>query len=117
MKTLGVMHVLFVQDMDRAIGFYEATFGFKLNTKSPFWSNLDSGNGCLGLTSFGNKTDRKETMLIIEVDEHLKAVDQIKRSGGQVLSIANPYDGAPVFNVIAKATESNQFTVSETVAV
>lgn len=117
MKTLGVMHVLFVQDMDRAIRFYETTFGFKLNTKSPFWSNLDSGHGSLGLTSYGNKTEHKETMLIIEVDEHLKAVDQIKRSGGQVLSIAKPYEGAPVFNVIVIDTENNQFTVSETVTV
>jgi predicted enzyme related to lactoylglutathione lyase len=117
MKTLGVMHVLFVQDMERAIEFYERSFSFKLNTKSPFWSNLDSGHGRLGLTSFGNKTERKETMLIIEVDDHLQAVDRITQSGGQVLNIAKPYEGAPVYNVIAIDTENNQFTVSETVSV
>ena len=117
MKTLGIMHMLFVQDMNRAIGFYEKTFGFKLITKSPFWSNLDSGHGLLGLTSFGNKTERRETMLIIEVDDHLQAVDRITQSGGQVLNIAKPYEGAPVYNVIAIDTENNQFTVSEMVAV
>ncbi len=115
MKTLGVMHVLFVQDMDRAISFYEKAFDFRLNTKSPFWSNLDSGHGRLGLTSFGNKTEKKETMLIIEVDNHMLAVEQIKQNGGSVLNIAKPYEGAPVFNVIALDSENNQFTVSETV--
>jgi predicted enzyme related to lactoylglutathione lyase len=115
MKTLGVMHMLFVQDMDRAIGFYEKAFGFKLNTKSAFWSNLDSGHGRLGLTSYGNKTERKEALLIIEVDDHLQAVDRITQNGGQVLNVAKPYEGAPVYNVIAIDTENNQFTVSETV--
>ncbi|MFM9840575.1 MAG: VOC family protein [Cyclobacteriaceae bacterium] len=115
MKTLGVMYVLFVQDMDRAIGFYEKAFDFKLNTKSAFWSNMDSGHGRLGLTSFGNKIEKKETMLIIEVDDHLQAVERIKQYGGQVLNIAKPYEGAPVYNVIAVDTENNQFTVSETV--
>jgi predicted enzyme related to lactoylglutathione lyase len=116
MKTLGVMHMLFIQDMDRAIGFYEKAFGFRLHNKSPFWSNLDSGHGFLALTSFGNKTERKETTLIIEVDDHLQAVDRITQNGGQVLNIAKPYEGAPVYNVIAVDTENNQFTVSQTVS-
>lgn len=115
MKTLGVMHVLFVQDMDRAIQFYQSAFDFKLNTKSAFWSNMDSGHGRLGLTSFGNKTERKETMLLIEVDDHKQAIERIKQHGGQVLSVAAPYEGAPVFNVIALDTENNQLTISETV--
>jgi predicted enzyme related to lactoylglutathione lyase len=115
MKTLGVMHVLFVQDMDRAIEFYKKAFDFKLDSKSAFWSNLDSGCGRLGLTSYGNKTEKKETMLIIEVDDHLKAAERIKECGGQVMTITKPYEGAPVYNVIAIDTENNQFTVSQMV--
>jgi len=115
MNVLGVMHVLFVQDMDRAIEFYEKAFGFRLNTKSAFWSNLDSGHGRLGLTSFGDKKELKETMLIIEVSDHLQAAEQVKKYGGQVLNIAAPYEGAPVFNVIAVDTENNRITLSETV--
>ena len=37
MKTIGIMHMLLVQDMDRAISFYEKTFGFKVLQKSGFW--------------------------------------------------------------------------------
>ncbi|MEK6783304.1 MAG: VOC family protein [Bacteroidota bacterium] len=116
MKTLGVMHVLFVQDMDRAIEFYVKAFDFKLDSKSAFWSNLDSGYGRLALTSYGNNAERKETMLIIEVDDHLQAAERIKQCGGQVLNIAMPYEGAPVYNVIAIDTENNQFTVSQMVS-
>jgi len=114
MKTLGVMHVLFVQDMERAILFYQKVFGFKLDTTSAFWSNMNSGHGRLGLTTFGGKTERKETLLIIEVDDHKQAIEKIKQQGGQVLSVAEPYEGAPVINVIAIDTENNQITISET---
>ncbi len=116
MKTLGVMHVLFVQDMDRAIEFYQKAFDFKLDSKSTFWSNLDSGCGRLGLTSYGSKMEKKETMLIIEVDDHQQAAERIKECGGHVVNITKPYEGAPVYNVIAIDPENNQFTVSQMVA-
>jgi predicted enzyme related to lactoylglutathione lyase len=115
MKTIGVMHMLLVQDMDRAINFYENTFGFKVLQKSGFWSNLDCGYGKIALCTYGNKTELKETTLIIEVDDHKEAAEGVKNNGGKVLKIAEPYDGAPVYNVIILDTENNQVTVSEMV--
>jgi predicted enzyme related to lactoylglutathione lyase len=35
MRALGMMHMLIVQDMDRAIQFYENTFEFSVLQKSP----------------------------------------------------------------------------------
>src|ERR1700737_4261791 len=99
MKTLGVMHMLLVQDMERAINFYEKTFGLEVLQKSGFWSNLDSGYGKIALCTYGNKTELKETTLIIEVDNHTEVVDRINQNGGKVLKIGEPYDGAPVYNV------------------
>lgn len=115
MNTIGVMHMLLVQDMDRAISFYEKTFGFKVLQKSAFWSNLDCGRGKIALCTYGKKTELKETTLIIEVDNHKEAVEKINNSGGKVLKIAEPYDGVPVYNVIMLDTENNQLTVSEMV--
>ena len=115
MKIIGVMHMLLVQNMDRAISFYEKTFGFIILEKSEFWTNLDSGHGKIALCTFGNKTELKETTLIIEIDNYKKAADRIKENGGQVLKIAEPYDGAPVYNVIMIDTENNQVTVSQMV--
>jgi len=115
MKTIGVMHMLLVQDMDRAIRFYENTFGFTILQKSAFWSNLDCGHGKIALCSYGNKTELKETTLIIEVDNYKDAVDRIKESGGQVLKVAEPYEGAPVYNVIMIDTENNQIVASQMV--
>ena len=115
MKTLGVMHMLLVQDMDRAIAFYEKTFGFIALQKSAFWTNLDCGHGKVALCSYGNKTERKETTLIIEVDDHVEAAKKIKENGGQVLKIAEPYEGAPVYNVIMIDTENNQLVASKMV--
>ncbi|MFT3910768.1 MAG: VOC family protein [Ferruginibacter sp.] len=117
MKTIGVMHMLLVQDMDRAIDFYEKTFDFKTLQKSGFWSNLDSGHGKIALCTYGNKTEHKETTLIIEVDDHKAAVEKIKENGGQVITVAAPYEGAPVYNVIMVDTENNRLTVSEMVHV
>lgn len=116
MKTKGVMHMLLIQDMDRAISFYERAFGFVTFQKSPFWSNLDCGQGKIALCSFGNKTELKETSLIIEVDNHKEAVERITANGGQVLKVADPYEGAPVYNVIFIDTENNQVVATEVVA-
>ena len=116
MKTLGVMHMLLVLDMDRAITFYEKTFDFKTLQKSGFWSNLDSGHGKVALCTFGNKTELKETTLIIEVDDYKEASERIKQNGGQVLNIAEPYEGAPVYNVVAIDTENNKIVASQMVS-
>ena len=116
MKTIGVMHMLLVQDMDRGIEFYEKTFGFTTLQKSAFWSNLDCGHGKIALCSFGNKTELKETTLIIEVDDHKEAVEKIKANGGQVLGVADPYEGAPVYNVMFIDTENNKVVASEVVS-
>jgi predicted enzyme related to lactoylglutathione lyase len=113
MKTICVMHMLLVQDMERAIRFYEKTFDFTTLQKSPFWSNLDCGHGKIALCSFGNKTELKETTLIIEVDNYKEAIDRITENGGQVIKVAEPYEGAPVYNVIMIDTENNQVVASQ----
>lgn len=82
----------------------------------PFGQISIAGMACLGLTTFGNKTGLKETMLILEVDDHLQAVERIKESGGRVLGISEPYEGAPVYNVKTVDTENNQITISKTVS-
>lgn len=109
------MHMLLVQDMDRGIIFYEKVFGFTTLQKSAFWSNLDCGHGKVALCSFGNKTELKETMLIIEVNDHKAAAERIKAAGGEVINITEPYDGAPVYNVIFIDTENNRVVASEMV--
>ena len=115
MATLSVMHMLFVQDMDRAIKFYEKAFDFKVLDKSPFWTNLDCGHGKIALCSAGNKTELKETVLIIEVDNYKEAVDKIKENGGQVIKIGEPYPNVPVYNVMFTDTENNQLVASQKV--
>lgn len=115
MKTIGVMHMLLVQDMDRAIVFYEKSFGFKTLQKSDFWTNLDCGHGRIALCTFGEKTELKETSLIIEVNDYKEAAILIKANGGQVLTVTEPYPGAPVYNVIAIDTENNKFVASQMV--
>src|SRR5258708_21841691 len=99
MKTIAVMHMLLVQDMDRAINFYQKTFGLTISQKSDFWSNLESGNGTIALCSFGNKTEAKETVLIIEVDDYRAAVELVKQNKGTIVKIGEPYEGVPIYNV------------------
>ncbi|MCG2791996.1 MAG: VOC family protein [Weeksellaceae bacterium] len=113
MKTLSVMHMLFVQDMDRAINFYEKTFTLKTLQKSPFWTNLDCGHGLVALCSAGNKTELKETVLILEVDNYKEAIKRIEQNGGQVIQVGEPYPGVPIYNVVFIDTENNQVTASQ----
>ena len=41
--------IKFVADMDRAVAFYSDTFGFPVKMKTPFWSELDTGETTLAL--------------------------------------------------------------------
>ena len=115
MITLSVMHMLFVQEMDRAISFYEKTFDFKTLQKSSFWTNLDSGSGKIALCSAGNKIELKETALIIEVDNYKEAIELIKENGGHIIKVGEPYPGVPVYNVVFTDTENNQVVASQVV--
>ena len=116
MKTIAVMHMLLVQDMDRAINFYQKTFGLTITQKSDFWSNLESGNGVISLCSFGNETELKdETKLIIEVDDYQAAVELVKQNKGTVVKIGEPYEGVPIYNVEIIDTENNKLIISQRV--
>jgi predicted enzyme related to lactoylglutathione lyase len=115
MKTIGVMHMLFVQDMDRAVHFFQQTFGLTVSQKTDFWSNLESGNGTIALCSFGNKTELKETTLIIEVDDYKEAVELVKQNKGTILKIGEPYEGVPIYNVEIIDTENNKLVISQKV--
>ena len=109
MKTIAVMHMLLVQDMDRAINFYQKTFGFTISQKSNFWSNLESGNGVISLCSFGNKTELKdETKLIIKVDDYQAAIELVKQNQGTIVKIGELYEGVPIYNVEILDTENNK---------
>lgn len=41
--------IKFVSDMDRAVAFYSETFGLAVKMKTPFWSELDTGETVLAL--------------------------------------------------------------------
>jgi catechol 2,3-dioxygenase-like lactoylglutathione lyase family enzyme len=41
--------IKFVADMDRGVAFYSETFGFPVKMKTPFWSELDTGETVLAL--------------------------------------------------------------------
>ena len=41
--------IKFVADMDRAVAFYSDMFGLAVKMKSPFWSELDTGETVLAL--------------------------------------------------------------------
>ena len=115
METIAVMHMLLVQDMERAINFYQRAFNFKIIQKSPFWTNMDCDHGKIALCTFGSKSELKETSLIIEVDNYKEVVERIKLSGGQVIKIGEPYKEVPIYNVIIIDTENNQIVASERV--
>ena len=76
---------------------------------------MDCNRGKIALCSYGNKTELKETTLIIEVDDHKEAVERIKANHGRVIKIGEPYAGAPVYNVVFVDTENNQVVATETV--
>lgn len=113
MKVLSVIHMLYVQDMKRAINFYVNALGFTCEEESEFWSSLVSENGKIGLTSYGEYNEFKLTNLIIEVDDYDEALKRIKELGGIISEEHQPYEGAPIHNAEIIDTENNGIVISK----
>jgi predicted enzyme related to lactoylglutathione lyase len=103
--------------MDRAVTFYEKAFGFSVENRNPNWVNITCGRGKIGLAKFPPQSEaQKSPPLIIEVDDYKEAVKRIEAAGGTVDKVAEPYPGAPVYNVMFTDTEGNHVVASQHVA-
>jgi lactoylglutathione lyase len=71
-----------VQEMDRAVRFYESVFGLELRFASPEWTELAWRDAVIALHRGGTPTDAAG-WLGFEVDDIESALTEIEAGGGR----------------------------------
>lgn len=104
--------MLMVQDMDRALAFWQQGVGLVLRFGSPYWSELDAAGSTVALHHGG---DGRPTMtgLGVEVDDVHAACAAIRAAGGSVLREPETRPGEPIILAEARDTEGNGFSVAQ----
>ncbi len=90
MKTTKILYMLWVDDMDRAVGFYRDVFGLNVLVQSPNWSELTLGDSTVALHQ-GTNDNSRMTGLSFEVDDIDEACRAIVSGGGSI--VHPPRDG------------------------
>ena len=112
MQINKVTRVIGVDDMQRAIGFYQA-LGLEVEDQNPQWANLTCGDGNLALQAYRPpEPEIVHTMVIFSVDDLESAVAQVEASGGSLHERHdNPH--APVVIAHVVDTEGNVIQLAQ----
>lgn len=114
MPVSKVYFMLMAQDMDRAIAFYEATFGLSRHFASPFWSELGWRGAVVALHG-GHDGGRVVSGLGFEVDDLEAACAAVVAAGGVIEQGPEDRPGEPIRLATARDPEGNVFSIAQPV--
>ena len=112
MNIESIKYMVMAQDMDRAIGFYRDVIGMKVNSESPFWSEMSFGDVIVALHGGGSGQPNK-TGLSIQVSDIDAACKEVEAGGGKVLSGPEVRQGEGIKLAELADTENNLFSIAE----
>lgn len=107
-----IKFLLMVQDMDRALAFYQDVFGLQADTRSEHWSEMSFGEAVLALHGGGGDEERN-TGLSFQVRDLESTCQQVVEVGGSVISEPASRPGEPIKLARLRDTEGNQFAVTQ----
>ncbi len=112
MRVSKISRVIGVDDMDRALSFYQS-LGLTVEDSNAHWSNLTCGDGNLALQAYRPPEPRLvHTMVILTVDDLEAAIATVEAAGGELESRHdNPH--APVVLAHVIDTEGNIVQLAE----
>jgi len=108
----SIMHVIMVEDMSRAITFYQTVFGLELRFRSDQWSVLNDAGSQIGLHA-GGKGERIKTWLSFQMEDVHSACECIKDAGGAIEQEPQHREGEPVILATALDTEGNEIMLTQ----
>ncbi len=111
MNVTKVLYMLYVSDMDRAVGFYGDVIGLHVGFQSPGWSELRFGDSTVAL-HLGSDRRYRMTGLNFEVSDIETACSEVDSAGGSVA--LGPYKGGPPGLTLADVEDAdgNRFQLS-----
>ncbi len=112
MQIESVKFILWVADMDRAIGFWKGVVGLGSRLETPYWTELTHGTTVIALHSGGDGSFRA-TGLGLQVEDVEAACTEITAAGGSVRNppVVREQEGIKLAEVTDP--EGNGFALSE----
>jgi len=112
MQLQAVKHMLWAEDMDRAVAFYRDTMGMQPVRESAAWSELAFGDAAVTLHG-GGDGELNQTGLCFQVADLEAACRDVEAGGGKV--VGGPWDrpGEPIRLACVIDTEGNSFTLTQ----
>lgn len=112
MQIEGVIFMLMVQNMDRAVAFYRDVVGLDPRSASPMWTELTRGDATVALHG-GGDGEFHDTGLSFQVGDVDGACREVTQGGGRLLKGPEDRPGEPIRLAHLADTEGNGFTMSQ----
>ena len=106
------MFIIYVHDMDRAVGFYADVFGFRLVQHTPGWSMFRIGDATLalhGLFEGSSESPLPHAGLNFQVDNLDEAIEAALAAGAEHIVTRGPTSFVPVRMCEMKDPDGNGF--------
>ena len=102
--------VVYVRDMERAIGFYRDTLGLEVERESAWWTTFRTGACTLALHATDDRTpgtaEPDPTFRVADLDAEQA---RLRGAGGEVGEIREPVQGVRVFDT--RDPDGNRFSL------
>lgn len=112
MKLEKIKTLILAEEMDRAIRFYTAVFGFVPSVQTEGWSELTFGDSIVALHGGGDGA-RHTTDLSLQVDNIVTACRRIREHGGRIVAEPEKRDGEPIVLATFADTEGNEVMLTQ----
>ena len=111
-QITAVKIVLWVQEMDRAVGFYKTAIGLTERFTSPGWSELALGDTIIALHGGGDGSTR-ETGLSFQVQDLEAACSHVEDHGGAIVDPPVQRPDEPIKLATVADTEGNRLMLTQ----
>lgn len=112
MQIQAVKHILWAQDMDRAVAFYRDAIGLTVRDRTGTWSELSFGDAVVALHG-GGDGELNQTGLCFQVDDLEGACRDVEAGGGKLVGGPWQRPDQPVRVASVIDTEGNSFSLTE----
>lgn len=106
MALTNIKYMLWAQDMERAVSFYQNTIGLNVDIQSPEWSELKYRETIVALHGGHDGSDNM-TGLSLQFDDVQSAYDSAVKNGAEPVHPPSQEGGEPIILATIKDPEGN----------
>lgn len=112
MQVIKVKYVIWAQDVERCLAFYENLFGGKISFTTDVWSEIVVGDATIGVHGDG-EGKRTWTGLSFQLDDLREGIEKLKECGGELTREPVDTEEDPLHLAMCVDPEGNEFMMTQ----